>query len=311
MADDGFGVVFLKDGEIINEIKKLKKEKNAIILVHNYQNKKIYKVADIIGDSFELSKAAAATSSKMIVFCGVDFMAETAKLLNPEKKVILPEKTASCPMAKMISSKEIKELRKQHPKAAVVSYVNTNAETKAESDACCTSANAAKIVNSLPNEEIIFVPDKNLADFVKPKTEKIIIAWPGFCCVHDHISLEQVQKIKNKRKNALVLAHPECRKEIQEIADFVCSTSQMISKAKESEEKEFIIVTEKNMVSRLVKEVPGKKFYSINAVCRQMKKTTLQSVLDALRRERNEVKIPKRFFQKARNALEKMLEVGV
>ncbi|KHO55605.1 MAG: quinolinate synthase [archaeon GW2011_AR21] len=300
----------LEEKKIIREILRLKKEKNAVILVHNYQNQKIYQVADVIGDSFELSKAAAKTDAEIIVFCGVDFMAETAKLLNPEKKVLLPEQSASCPMAKMVCGDEIRELRKKHPKAAVVSYVNTRAETKAESDACCTSANAAKVVNSLENEEIIFTPDKNLADFVRSKTSKKIISWPGYCCVHENISPEAIKRMKSKRKKALVLAHPECKKEVLGLADFVCSTSQMISKAKESKAKEFIIVTEKNMVARLRKEVPGKKFYSVQAVCRQMKKTTLTSVLDSLKFERNEITIPKEFFAKARSSLEKMLEIG-
>jgi quinolinate synthase len=295
--------------KLINEINKLKKKKDAIILVHNYQRPEIYEVADYIGDSFELSRIAAETKTKIIVFCGVNFMAETAKILNPKKIVLHPEKDAGCPMADMISAVQITKLKQEHPNAAVVSYVNTNAETKAVSDVCCTSANAVQVVNSLPNKEIIFIPDKNLASFVQQKTSKKIIAWPGFCCVHEKVKPEDLQKAIASKKDARIIVHPECRKEVQEMADAICSTSQMITYAKQSPANEFIIVTEPAMVNRLKREIPNKKFYSICGICVQMKKITLNSVLESLKSNKYEVQINEDLRSKAELSLKKMLEV--
>jgi quinolinate synthase len=295
---------------LISKINKLKKEKNAIILVHNYQRPEIYRVADFIGDSLELSKEAAKTDADIIVFCGVDFMAESAKILNPDKKVLIPVKGAECPMAGMVNRKELLNLKKQYSDAAVVSYVNTSAETKAESDICCTSTNCVDVVNSLPQKEIIFVPDENLANYVQTKTDKKIIPWKGFCYVHAKITADQVKEAKNLHPNAKVLVHPECRMDVIELADDVCSTSQMLYRAKEDEAKEFIIITEHGLVERLNMELPEKKFYSIVATCIQQKKNTLPAVLRSLQKEIYPVNIDKKIIKKARIALDRMLTVS-
>jgi quinolinate synthase len=295
---------------LISKINNLKKEKNAIILVHNYQRPEIYRVADFIGDSLELSKEAAKTNADIIVFCGVDFMAESAKILNPDKKVLIPVKGAECPMAGMVNRKELLNLKKQYPDAAVVSYVNTSAETKAESDICCTSTNCVDVVNSLPQKEIIFVPDENLANYVQTKTDKKIIPWKGFCYVHSKITVDQVKEAKKLHPNAKVLVHPECRMDVIELADDVCSTSQMLYRAKEDEAKEFIIITEHGLVERLNMELPEKKFYSIVATCIQQKKNTLPAVLRSLQKEIYPVNIDKKIIKKARIALDRMLTVS-
>src|SRR3989338_2502708 len=296
--------------ELIGKINQLKKEKNAVILVHNYQRPEIYEVADFMGDSLELSRKAKETDAKIIVFCGVDFMAETAKILSPDKTVLHPEKLSICPMAAMGAKEKILEMKKLHPKAAVCSYVNTTAETKSVSDICCTSANAIKIVNSLKENEVIFVPDKNLADWVQKNTKKKIIPLEGHCYVHDKILPEQVKEAKENYPNAKVLIHPECRPEVVALADAVCSTSQMIRYAKESPAKEFIAVTECGMVNRLKREMPDKRFYAVGGTCIQMKKITLQKVYDCLLNEKNKVELDKDIMDKARKALQRMLGVS-
>jgi quinolinate synthase len=295
---------------LISKINKLKKEKNAVILVHNYQRPEIYRVADFIGDSLELSREAVKTDADIIVFCGVDFMAESAKILNPDKKVLIPVKGAECPMAGMVNRKELLDLKKQYPHAAVVSYVNTSAETKAESDICCTSSNCVDIVNSLPQKEIIFVPDENLANYVQTKTDKKIISWKGFCYVHAKITAEQVKEAKNLHPDAKILVHPECRMDVIKLADYVCSTSQMLYRAKEDETKEFIIITEHGLVERLKMEMPEKKFYSIVATCVQQKKNTLPAVLRSIQKEIYPVNIDRDIIRKARVALDRMLTIS-
>ncbi|MFH1248622.1 MAG: quinolinate synthase NadA [archaeon] len=300
----------MNNKKLIEQINNLKKEKDAVILVHNYQRPEIYEVADFLGDSFELARAAAQTEAKVIVFCGVDFMAQTAKILNPKRTVLHPELAAQCMMSRMVDLNLLREMKKKYPNAAVVSYVNTNAETKAESDICCTSANAVKIVNALKEKEVIFLPDKNLAAYVQSNTTKKIIPWNGFCYVHQEISADNVKKAKQNKKNAKVLVHPECRQEVVKLADAVCSTSQMLSYAKESNAKEFIIVTEEGMINRLKKEIPNKIFYGIGGTCVQMKRITLQSVLDSLKSGRYEVIVEEKTRKKAEKALRKMLEVG-
>ena len=295
---------------LIKKINELKKEKNAVILVHNYQRPEIYKVADSIGDSLGLSREAAKTEADIIVFCGVDFMAESAKILNPDKKVLIPVRDANCPMAGMVSRKELIDLKKQHPEAAVVSYVNTRADTKAESDVCCTSANAVEIVNSVPNNEIIFVPDENLANYVQSKTDKKIIPWKGFCYVHAKITTDQVKEAKKLNPDAKVLVHPECKMEVIELADYVCSTSQMIYRAKEDPATEFIVVTEHGMTERLKMELPNKKFYPIFSTCIQMKRNTLEKVLKSLQKEIHPINLNEEVMKKARLALERMLKVS-
>jgi len=295
---------------LINEINRLKKEKNAVILVHNYQRPEIYKVADHMGDSIGLCKAAAKTDADMIVFCGVDFMAESAKILNPKKKVLIPTRQAECPMAGMVRKKDLLDLKKQYPEAAIVSYVNTRAETKAISDICCTSANAVQVVNSLSQKEIIFVPDENLANYVQSKSDKKIIPWKGFCYVHAKITPDQIREAKNAHPEAKVIAHPECKMDVLKLADHVGSTSQMLSIAKKDEAREFIIATEHGMVERLKLEIPDKKFYMIVSTCIQMKKNTLEKVLRSLQEEIHPVKLDEEVIRKARKALEKMLEVS-
>lgn len=295
---------------LVSKINKLKKEKNAVILVHNYQRPEIYRVADFIGDSLELSREAVKTNADIIVFCGVDFMAESAKILNPDKKVLIPVKGAECPMAGMVNRKELLDLKKQYPDAAIVSYVNTSAETKAESDICCTSSNCVDVVNSLPEKEIIFVPDENLANYVQTKTDKRIIPWKGFCYVHAKITAEQVKEAKRLHPDAKVLVHPECRMDVIKLADYVCSTSQMLYRAKEDEAEEFIIITEHGLVERLKIEIPEKKFYSIVATCVQQKKNTLPAVLRSLQKEIYPVNIDKDVIKKARIALDRMLEIS-
>ena len=300
----------MENKELINKINELKKEKNAIILVHNYQRPEIYEVADFMGDSLELSKKATETDAGIIVFCGVDFMAESAKILNPKKLVLHPSKLSVCPMAQMVTKEQVLEMKKEHPRAIVVSYVNTTAEVKAVSDICCTSANAVKVVNSLDEDEIIFTPDKHLAAYVQTKTDKKIVPVEGYCYVHDNISVGDVKKAKENYPNAKVMVHPECRIEVIKLADAVCSTSQMLKYAKQSPAKEFIAVTECGMANALKKEMPDKTFYPVGGTCTQMKQITPEKVYDCLLNEKNEVEIEKEITEKARKALQRMLDVS-
>lgn len=300
----------MEQKELIEKINRLKQEKDAVILVHNYQRKEIYEVADLLGDSLDLAKKAANVKAKIIVFCGVDFMAETAKILNPAAKVLLPAKDASCPMANMIKVEKLREMKKMYPDAAVVSYVNTNADVKAESDACCTSMNAVDIVNKLPQKKIIFVPDINLGKWVQAHTHKEIILCSGFCLVHHKFTAEQIKESKKLHPNAKIIAHPEAPLDVLKLSDYVTGTGGMIKTAKEDSAKEFIIVTEEGMVNRLIKEVPDKKFYAIGSVCFNMKKTTLEKVYEALEKEQFEIKVPVEIARKAKIALDKMIELG-
>lgn len=251
------------DKTIVEEIKKLKKQRNAIILAHNYQREEIQDIADFVGDSLELSKKATQVQCDVIVFCGVHFMAETAAILNPDKTVLLPEIEAGCPMADTVNVRELKEWIKKYPNSPVISYVNTTAEVKSLSYACCTSANAPQIVKAVPFDSIIFVPDKNLADWVKKQVpEKEIIPWNGFCPTHHMIKKDDVIRAKKVYPDALVVVHPECRPEVIELADHVASTSGMVRFAKSSQAKEFIIGTEIGLLYRLRKENPDKKVLS-------------------------------------------------
>ncbi|MDO8741036.1 MAG: quinolinate synthase NadA [Candidatus Woesearchaeota archaeon] len=294
---------------LIQKINNLKKEKDAVILVHNYQRPEIYKVADFIGDSLELSRKAAETNAKIIVFCGVDFMAESAKILNPEKKVLLPALEAKCPMAAMVTAEELLKERKKYKDVAVVSYINTTADVKAVSDICCTSSNAVKVVNSLKEKNIIFVPDRNLADYVARFTSKKIIPWQGYCYVHARFLAEQIREAKKQHPAAVVIAHPECPADVIDEADSVCSTSGMIELAKSSDSKEFLICTEAGMVERLKIEVPNKTFYTLGTICLQQKKNNLQKVYDCLNNETNEVDVPAKIRKNAKKALDRMLRV--
>jgi len=296
---------------MIKEILALKRERNAVILAHNYQIPEVQDVADLVGDSLELSRAAAHLDAEVIVFCGVDFMAETAAILSPQKKVVLPEKGAWCPMAHMITPDQLKELKALYPEAAVVCYVNSTAEVKAESDICATSANGVQVVNSLPQKQVIFVPDRNLAAYVARNTEKQIIPWNGYCYVHDHFTPEEVRAARARHPQAEVLVHPECRPEVIDLADYVYSTAGMGRHARASKAREFIIGTEVGMLYRLKKENPGKEFYPLSekAVCQNMKKTTMEKVLRALQTLEPRVTVPEEVAARARRAIERMLVV--
>lgn len=295
----------------MRRIEKLKEEKNALILVHNYQRPEIYRVADYIGDSYGLSKKAMETDKDVIVFCGVDFMAESAYILNPDKTVLIPTLLARCPMAAMVTDKALRRMREKYPGAAVVSYVNTSAEVKAESDICCTSANAVKVVNSLEEEEVIFVPDRNLAHYVSRHTDKRIIPWDGWCYVHERFSAEGVKRYKELYPRAEVVVHPECRPGVIDLADAVCSTSQMIEYVKKSDAKEFIIGTEIGLVERLRLEMPENTYHQAppGGICTEMKMNRLEVVLKALEEERYKVSFSEKARKRAEKALERMMKV--
>jgi quinolinate synthase len=266
-----------------------------------------------VGDSFYLSKVCAERPEKVIVFCGVHFMAESAKILSPNKKVLLPEIDAGCPLADMVTAEDVENLKKKYPDYSIVCYINSPASVKAKSDVICTSSNAVKIVREFPNDKIIFLPDKNLGSFVKKQVlEKDIILWEGFCITHYKIKKEDVEKAKSLHPNALVLVHPECRPEVVELADFVGSTKQIIDFANTSKEKEFIIGTEMGVLYSLKKLNPDKKFYILHPgmICPNMKKNTLQSVRDALLYERYQIEVEEEIMEGAKKALSKMLEMG-
>jgi len=295
---------------LVEEIEKLKQEKDAVIVAHNYQRGEIQEIADYIGDSLGLSKKAAELSCKIIVFCGVKFMAESAKILSPEKKVLLPRKQALCQMADMVTVDGLMNLKREHPGAKVVCYVNTNADVKAECDVCCTSSNAVKVVQNIDSDEIIFVPDRNLADYVQRFTDKRIISWAGYCYVHDKITAADVRRIRELHKDGVVVVHPECRREVIELADEVLSTGGMVKFARTSAAKKIIIGTEEGLIYRLKKENPDKEFYTLGParMCKNMKLTTLEDVYLALKEERYEIEIEKEIENRARKSLDKMLE---
>ncbi|MGD0336574.1 MAG: quinolinate synthase NadA [Candidatus Omnitrophota bacterium] len=305
-------MVIRRDVGLESKIKELKKKRNAVILVHNYQLPEVQDVADYRGDSLELSRAAAKTQARVIVFCGVHFMAETASILCPDKKVIVPDINAGCPMANMITADDLRKLRKQHPNAVVVGYVNTSAEVKAELDYCCTSTNAVAVVGALKDKgEIIFVPDKYLASFVSKQTHRKLITWDGFCPTHVKILPEDVRREKKFHSKAKVMVHPECLPEVVAMADKVLSTSGMAKFAHESQDIEFIVGTEVGLIYRLKKDNPTKEFYpaSERAVCPNMKRTTQEKILWALEELKEEVRVSDEIRQRARRAIDRMLEI--
>jgi quinolinate synthase len=298
--------------ELKAEIEALKKERNAVILAHNYQRDEIQEVADICGDSLGLSRRAATTDADVIVFCGVHFMAESAAILSPGKTVLLPVEEAGCPMADMIDPPRLREMKDAHPDAAVVTYVNSSAEIKAESDICCTSANAVNVVNSLDAKKIIFTPDKNLAAYVARFTDKEIIPYDGFCPTHHLIDAGSITRAGAEHPDALVVVHPECLPEVIDLADHVCSTSGMYKFVAESEAKEFIIGTEAGILYRLREENPEKIFHSPSnhILCPNMKMTTLDWLVQSLRFMRYRVEVDPGIARRAKKALDKMLEIA-
>jgi quinolinate synthase len=300
--------------EIIKKIGKLKKERKAVILAHNYQLPEVQDIADFVGDSLGLSMQAAATDAEVIVFCGVHFMAETAKILSPEKTVLLPDKNAGCPMADMITAEQLRALKAEHPGAKVICYVNTSAEVKAECDLCCTSANAVRMVAEVLKEaaEIIFVPDRYLAAYVTAQTGRTFITWPGFCPTHAKILPELIEAARARHPGAVVMVHPECRPEVTAIADKVVSTGGMSPYAKETRAREIIVGTEPGIIHRLKKENPDKIFHPVSdsVICPNMKRTTLEKILWSLEDMEHAIEVPGEIAVRARRCIEAMLNVG-
>ena len=299
--------------ELAEEIKKLKKEKNAVILGHCYQNLEIDEVADYVGDSLQLSRLAAQTDADIIVFAGVYFMAETAKILSPDKKVLLPRLDAGCRMADMVDLEQMREFKAKNPDIPVVCYVNSSAEVKSETDICCTSANAVHVVKSLNVPKILFAPDKYLGSYVASQLKDVeVITYPGYCPTHLNILVEDVQKMKAEHPEAKVLVHPECHKAVADLGDYVGSTTGIMKFAKESDAEEFIIVTEKGVVDRLSRDCKDKKFYLVSkkAVCPNMKMNTLDDILHVLKTEENEIFVDENIAAKARQAIERMVAIN-
>lgn len=300
------------DLKVKDEISKLKEEKNAIILAHNYQIPEIQNIADYVGDSFGLSQQAAATEAEIIVFCGVKFMAESAKILSPKKKVLLPEKMAGCPMADMVDVEGLKKMKKKYPNHTVVTYVNSTTAVKAESDICCTSSNALKIIESLDNDQILFVPDKNLGKYVADQTDKDVVIWDGYCNTHNRVEIDEVHRVKEAHPEAPILIHPECKGEVVAMADYVGSTAGILEYARKSEADTLIIGTEQGLLHRLKKENPDKIFYilSPHLICPNMKKTNLDKVYNSLYNMKTNIEIPEEIRVRAYRALNKMLELA-
>jgi quinolinate synthase len=300
--------------EIADKIAKLKKERKAVILAHNYQIAEVQDIADFVGDSLELSIKASQTDAEVIVFCGVHFMAETAKILSPRKTVLIPAEDAGCPMADMITAEQLRKLKAEHSEAKVLCYVNTSAEVKAECDLCCTSANAVRMVEEVLKDakEIIFVPDKYLAAFVTRKTGREFITWPGFCPTHARIMPEHIAAARALHPGAVVMVHPECRPEVAAVADIVISTGGMSRYANETPAREIIVGTEPGIIHRLKKENPDKIFHSLAApiTCPNMKKTTLEKVLWSLEDMTHPIEVPEQIAARARRSIEAMLNVG-
>ena len=298
--------------ELLDNIIKLKAKKDAIILAHNYQIGEVQDIADFVGDSLGLSIEASKARGKIIVFCGVHFMAETAKILSPAKKVLLPDKSSGCPMADMINASQLEKLKNEHPNALVVCYVNTSAEVKALSDICCTSSNAVNVVKSIPkNKEIIFIPDKYLGSYVQSQTGREFILWNGYCPTHVMINVKEIVELKKEHPDAVIIVHPECTPDVIDIADKVASTGGMLKYAKESEKKNFIIGTEIGIIYRMKKENPDKTFYpaSSRAICPNMKLINLEKILWSLEDEKYEIKVPQEIIRKARAAIDRMIAI--
>lgn len=298
--------------KLISEIQRLKREKNAVIVAHSYQRDEVQDIADMVGDSLALSRYCAQTPQDVIVFCGVHFMAESAKILSPEKTVLLPEIDAGCPMADMVDGSSLREEKKKYPGIVTVCYINSTAEVKAECDICCTSSNAIKIVQSIKEKDILFVPDQNLGSYVASKvSEKNIILWSGYCITHHKMSLEDVKKAREAHPDGKFLVHPECKPEVVAMADFVGSTKEIIDFAKASTDKKFLIGTEMGVLNKLKNDSPEKEFYMLSSalVCPNMKKTSLESVYNALLNNKYKIEIDEEIRIKAKTCLDRMLEV--
>ncbi len=295
---------------LADRIQKLKEEKDAVILAHNYQIDEVQDIADFVGDSLQLSIEASKVRSSIIVFCGVNFMAETAKILNPDKMVLLPDSNAGCPMADMITADQLRELKGQHPGAVVICYVNSTAEVKALSDICCTSSNAIKVVESVPEDkDIIFIPDKYLGSYVQEKTGRKMIFWNGWCPTHIRINAKQIIELKKKHLDSEVIVHPENTPEVIEVADRVESTGGMLKYMKNSDNKSFIIGTEVGIIHRLKKENPDKEFIPAftKAICPDMKLTNLEKILWSLEGEETKIEVPEDIAVRAKSAIDRMI----
>jgi quinolinate synthase len=298
--------------QLLEKIRQLKAQREAVIIAHNYQPGQIQDIADFTGDSLGLSIKAAETDAKVIVFCGVQFMAETAVILSPEKTVLLPDKHAGCPLADMITPRQLKKLKKQHPDAFVVCYVNSSAEIKAESDYCCTSANAVEVVNSLPQHRpIIFIPDQHLGRFVADRTARELVLWPGYCLTHVLITQDDIKNAKAKYPDAVVMSHPECSEPVKELSDELLSTGQMLKFAEKSTAKRFVVATEIGIIHALRKRRPDAEFIpaSKRAVCHNMKLINLEKILWSLEDMKYKVSVPQNTITKARKSLDRMVEI--
>jgi quinolinate synthase len=293
------------------EIQKIKNNNNSIILAHNYQLPEIQDVADFVGDSLDLALKATKSSADNIIFCGVSFMAESAKILNPKKNVVIPDIDAKCPMAEKVDKKSLEKLISKNEDAEVVSYINTNADIKSISDICCTSSNGINVVKSLESKKVIFVPDRNLGNFIqKHVPDKDILLWPGVCPTHNRIHIKHILNLKSKYKNAEILVHPECRPDVIEISDYALSTNGMVNHVKLSKKNEFIIGTEKELCYRLKKENPNKNFYPIEAaICPNIKKITIDKLINSLIENEPKIKIEKEIMEKALTPLKKMMSI--
>ena len=300
------------NAQLGREISRLKRQRGAIILAHNYQRGEVQDLADFVGDSLELSQNAAKTEAKVIVFCGVHFMAETASILCPDKKVLLPDINAGCPMANMVTAEKLMAKKKEVPDATVVCYINSSAPVKAESDVCCTSANAVKVIESLDTEKVLFVPDQYLGHYISTKTDKKMILWPGYCPTHVKIQAQDIINQKDEHPDAKVVVHPECRPEVIGLADEVLSTGGMCRFAKQTDAKVVIVGTEVGIIHRLSKENPDKEFIAASrkAICPKMKRITLEKVLWALQDMAPEVRVAEEIRIRAKRAVDKMLEIG-
>ncbi len=298
--------------DIIREIKKLAKEKNAIILAHNYQIDEIQDIADFSGDSLELSQIAANNDAAMIVFCGVHFMAESASILSPRKKVIIPDPSAGCPMADMVEAEDVIALKKQYPGAMVITYINSTAAVKAHSDVICTSSNALRVVERVDADEIIFLPDRNLGSYVQRFTKKKIILWKGFCPTHEKFTAEELRAVREKNPGAVVMVHPECRPEVIDLADEVLSTGQMVKFVQKTDTKKIIVGTEIGMIHKLKGVAPHIEYIpaSTSFICPNMKKINLQVLLKGLQKEETVVSVAQDMRDRAKKALDRMLELS-